>query len=117
MKRFTLILAVCVAAILASGAVFAGEQSWSIQTAAYGPAHAVAIQPVHQQHHHHHGGWYSSYYGGYAPVYVAPEPVYVAPAPAVVYPPACDVPRYPVYGYPRNYLQYRTRGLSIGIGL
>lgn len=78
--------------------------------------------PVHEVHHAHHGG----YYGRYAPVVVMPAPptvyayppavVQYAPAPAVVYPPAYVVPQG-YYAYPRSYIEYRGRGLSIGVGL
>jgi hypothetical protein len=86
-------------------------------------AHDWPSVPYHPVKHHHHL-W------GIAvqvPAVVAPAPVYAYPSypppvaypppPQVVYPaPVYSAPPPYYYGYPRGYVGYRGRGLSIGLG-
>ena len=121
MNRFVLPLAAMGALTFAVAPALAVDGA-SIHQATYDSHHAVRIEEVH--HHGYHG----YYHGGFAPVIVAPAPVYtvpvypptvtvpVVPAPTVVYPPTYPYPGY-YYAYPRGYVGYRGRGLSIGIGL
>jgi hypothetical protein len=96
MKRVALILAIFGALTVAASPVLAGHPN------------------VHRYSHHGHHGTYG-FYGGYRPIVVTPVPVYpYTNYPAVVYPQVYPVPQ--PYYYPGTYLQYRTRGLSFGIG-
>ena len=113
MRRAKWILVALAVLTMAGASAVAAD----FRPAVYGPGHHVQVQEVH--HPGHRG-----YHSGFRTV-VIPAPVYVRPAyppavvypPATVYPPAYAAPEYYYYPQPGGYLEYRNRGLSIGIGL
>jgi hypothetical protein len=91
---------------------------------------AVVGTPALADHryHHGHGGVYINYamprvvaapvyaYPAYPPAAVYPAPAAVYPSPVYSAPPAYYYGTPAYYPAPGAYLQYRSRGLSIGLG-
>ncbi len=126
MRRVGLSLVACGVLLLTAVPAALAIDGAPVRWATYNEQLGVRIEPVH---HHHY------YYGGPRAVVVAPAPVYTypaypptvvpyPPAPTVVYPPVYVNPGYiytnPGYiynAYPRGFIEYRGRGLSLGVGL
>ncbi|MGA2616417.1 MAG: hypothetical protein ABSF26_02330 [Thermoguttaceae bacterium] len=117
MRRVALSLVACGVILLTAAPALA--EGTPVRWATYNDHLGVRIEPVH---HHHHC------YGGPAAVVVTPAPVYTypvypptvvpyPPAPTVVYPPVYVNPGYIYNAYPRGFIEYRGRGLSLGVGL